>query len=234
MNNKLKQQLKRTPYLKVAVNKAREFRINCTERVKYINFLLNRKPYFGSIKTVGHHGNATASFMGDFIRQIAKDNFIMMELGTWAGHSACIWGEELKKYKNCKVVCIDSYSIYESLNDKTHDKLREHIKSGQVINYLTKNIELCGLKDIVYLFKTSHEKASEFFKNEFLDYLYIDLGITYEEQMDIFKRYYPLVKKGGWIGGDDYDDGHAYRKKAVNDFLGPVESKECFWFKQKL
>ena len=157
----------------------------------------------------------------------------MMELGTWAGHSACLWGGALKEYKNCRVICIDNYSIYEVLNDKPHNKMRESIKSGLIVKYLIKNIELSGLKDIMFLFKAPHEKASEFFKNELLDYLYIDLGITYEEQIDIFKRYYPLVKKGGWIGGDDYDENHAYRKKAVDDFLGPVEVKECFWYKQK-
>lgn len=92
MNKKLKQQLKRIPYLKHVVNKLREFKNNCIERIKYTNFLLNRKPYFGPIKSLSQQGNADASYMSEFIKKIAKDNFIMMELGTWAGHSACIWG----------------------------------------------------------------------------------------------------------------------------------------------
>lgn len=233
MNKKLKQQLKRIPYLKHVVNKLREFKNNFIDRIEYIKFLLNRKPYFGPIKALSQQGNITASHMAEFIKKIAKDNFVMMELGTFAGHSACIWGEELKNYENCRVICIDSYSVDGILNDKTHNKMRENVKSGLILNCFRKNIESAGLKDIVFLFKISQEKASEFFKNEFLDFLYIDLGFTYEGQIDIFKRYYPLIKRGGWIGGDDYDDNHAYRKKAVDDFLGLVEVKDRFWFKQK-
>ena len=171
--------------------------------------------------------------MSKFIKEIARDNFMMIELGTWVGYSASIWGKELKRYENAKVLCIDNMYMPEEMhNSPYHKGQSKAMKRNKMVPLLLRNIKALGLEDVVFLAKIPFEKMSDYLKEKSIDFLYIDLGYNYEEQVDAFKRYLPLVKKGGWVGGDDYDDGHPYRVRAITEFLGEVKTGERFWYKQ--
>ena len=228
--NTLKLYLKKVPYLKLCVNQLREKKNLLLDRLNYVFSIVSNKPYFGNIYQSGQTQKLEIPVMEDFIYRIAKDNFTMLELGSWVGSSARIWGNALKKFKNCKVLCIDNYSLPEEYHWSHLGQLKA-IKTGKAVKLFKRNIRALELEDIVSLLKTSHQEASRVFKDNSIDFIYIDLGHDYNEMQDILERYLPLVKKGGWIGGDDYDSNHDYKRQVTQDILGEVNNKGKFWYK---
>ena len=90
--------------------------------------------------------------------------------------------------------------------------------------------------NVVSKFK-SHDNVSihrEFsievsFPDQYFDWVYIDGDHTYEVVLKDLEFYYPLVKKGGYLCGDDYGwgpkgsrkhpDGNGGPKRAVDEFV---------------
>jgi hypothetical protein len=61
-------------------------------------------------------------------------------------------------------------------------------------------------------------EAAKLFPDEFFDFVYIDADHNYEPVMQDIESWYPLVKKGGIIGGHDF--GRWGVKPAVEDSFG--------------
>lgn len=53
-----------------------------------------------------------------------------------------------------------------------------------------------------------------------IDFLYIDGDHSYEGVKKDIKMWFPKVKSGGLIGGDDYGGGFVRVKQAVDEFFG--------------
>jgi hypothetical protein len=62
--------------------------------------------------------------------------------------------------------------------------------------------------------------AKDLFPNEYLDFVYIDAGHTYQEVMDDLTNWWDKCKSGGVFGGHDYGYPSCPEvKKAVDDFI---------------
>lgn len=90
-------------------------------------------------------------------------------------------------------------------------------------------------RDVVELFRPfsqvevlrlTSNKASFLFPNEFFDYVYIDGEHSYEAVTDDLNTYFPKVKVGGYLIGDDY--GWTGIKEAVQEFL-TQHTEEIYW-----
>lgn len=62
-------------------------------------------------------------------------------------------------------------------------------------------------------------EAAEKINDGSLDYVFIDAEHTYEGVMEDVNAWLPKVKKGGWIGGHDYDNGRFVGVKRAVDEL---------------
>lgn len=62
-------------------------------------------------------------------------------------------------------------------------------------------------------------EAAKSFANSSLDYVFIDAEHTYEGVKEDVTAWLPKVKKGGWIGGHDYDNGRFVGVKRAVDEL---------------
>lgn len=66
-------------------------------------------------------------------------------------------------------------------------------------------------------------EAAELFPNESFDWVYIDGNHSYSEVLSDLRRWWPKVRPGGDLAGDDYRwrDEHGTRsvKRAVNEFV---------------
>ena len=138
---------------------------------------------------------------------------LVVEIGTRNGDSTL----SLNKWATIKrLVTIDPYLQYEDYEhdgswetstDKTYEKTKE------VLSYYP-NIEMIRGKS---------SEVVDNFVDESIDFLFIDGNHSYDYVLEDLELYYPKVKRGGVITGDDYFmNKNAYRKKmvqeAVNDF----------------
>jgi hypothetical protein len=77
-------------------------------------------------------------------------------------------------------------------------------------------------KNNVLLHRNFSDLAAEEFSDEYFDWIYIDGNHYYEFVLKDLELYYPKVKKGGFITGDDYDWRDEQQvlavKKAVDEF----------------
>jgi len=74
----------------------------------------------------------------------------------------------------------------------------------------------------VFIHRSPSAEASKSFTDEYFDWVYIDGNHQYEYVFEDLQKYYPKVKSGGLLMGDDYgvegwwDNGV---QKAVDDFV---------------
>lgn len=71
---------------------------------------------------------------------------------------------------------------------------------------------------ITLIRKTSNDALCNFEKNS-LDFVYIDGDHSYEQVSKDLKNYYPVIKPGGMLCGDDYNEMHPETKRGVDDFV---------------
>jgi hypothetical protein len=74
----------------------------------------------------------------------------------------------------------------------------------------------------VIIHRASSEEACINFENNYFDWIYIDGNHLYDYVKKDLEYYYPKVKVGGFITGDDYTEGGWWKggvKKAVDEFV---------------
>ena len=79
-------------------------------------------------------------------------------------------------------------------------------------------------KPFVKVYREYSTEAVKHFSDEYFDFIYIDGDHTYKGCLQDIEDWYPKVKKGKFLTGDDYvravnpDGTHYDVKRAVNDF----------------
>lgn len=135
------------------------------------------------------------------------DNAEFVEVGVNYGQSACFMGVEIiNQNKNIKLNLVDSWD--ENFAAGMYDSFLNSIQP-------VKNI----LQDRLDIIRDLSVNASKKFKNESLDFIFIDACHDYECVKEDLNAWYPKLKKGGIIAGHDYYDGHAGVENAVNEFF---------------
>ncbi len=129
--------------------------------------------------------------------RVAKNHFkdasvVGVEVGTSAGMNAL---EVLKKWSNIeKLYCIDSYPTYSDFLDP-QDQVT--LRGVAIKNFV--------YKPKINLIMEDSVDAAKQFKLESIDFVYIDANHAYKSvEEDIF-TWLPKIKKGGLIGGHDYE-----------------------------
>jgi hypothetical protein len=122
-----------------------------------------------------------------------------VEVGTWNG-------EFSKQILNIpavqKLVCVDPYKHYENneypdaMNDLT--QIQFDVKYAYVSNHLVSQYA----NRVDFIRKESVEAAKSF-QDGSLDYVYIDGNHNYKHVLDDLNAWYPKLKKGGYLCGDD-------------------------------
>jgi predicted O-methyltransferase YrrM len=139
-----------------------------------------------------------------------QENLVVAEVGVWRGNNA----EYLTKNLDIEeIYLIDPYNTYEDYNSKTDVK-----KMRSARNQAHRKMQ--GQANVNWIEKYSYEAVEDI--NRKLDYVYIDGNHSYEYVRDDLNNYYPLLKEGGILAGDDMDwDGvsQAIIEFAVNNSL---------------
>ena len=146
-----------------------------------------------------------------------EDNSTIVEVGSWFGRSTSYMGSLLKESnKNIKFYSVDTW---EGSDEEAHHKIISELKSqGKTLfdEYLN-NLEDCGVIDYVIPIKSTSIDAANTFEDNSIDFIHIDASHDYDNVLADIIAWYPKVKPGGLITGDDYIWGGV--KKAVDEYF---------------
>ena len=141
----------------------------------------------------------------EFLHSTLGEGLVGVEIGIWDGGNA---EAVLGHIKPSKYYMIDPYRaskeyVGPQFSQEEFDKMHNIMCT------------LFGRFPNVVILKMTALEASEIIEND-LDFVYIDGSHTYENKMLDLRTWYPKVRAGGVIGGDDYVIPSVI--KAVNDF----------------
>lgn len=139
----------------------------------------------------------------------SKSHFV--EVGTWKGMSAAYMAVEIiNSNKDIKFDCIDIWGYLDSQSDIPEDSFEN------LYEIFLENIS--PVKHMITLIRELSWDGAKHYKDNSLDFVFIDAAHDYESVKKDIKAWFPKVKDGGTIAGHDYawcDDV----KKAVHEFF---------------
>lgn len=170
------------------------------------------------------------------IVNLAEDNSIFVEIGAWLGMSTALMATLIKK-SNKKIVF---YTIDTFEGSASYPPQIDYVKEngGNIFHLFYKNLQELDLLNYMNPIIQNSFDAIKFIPKE-IDFLFIDGDHKYEFIFNELNLYWPLIKKGGIISGDDIN--HNDVEKATKDFFSKISlsvqihnvDKNC-WYVKKL
>jgi hypothetical protein len=198
---KYQQQLKGTAMTneREQISDQRQTILSSANSLKYFSKLLSESEIVDCLSDLKHR-----IFPRPFERLYEgelKENLVGIEIGVAGGeHSKSIF----ETLDVAKLYCIDPYTIYDDYNEgKLHFGVDQAPLDVTEIHAhkLLKNYS----ENIVWIKKLSSDAVTEI--KEKVDFVYIDGNHAEKYVKEDIENYFPLVKKGGIIGGHDFYNG---------------------------
>jgi len=160
------------------------------------------------------------------------DGAHFVEVGSWMGASAAYMGVEIiNSGKKIVFDCVDEWSDYVA--DGLYMKEVPKNPGDFVYNLFKENT--APVKNYINPVRLTSGEAAATYKDNSLDFVFIDANHVYEAVIDDLSAWFKKVKIGGFIGGHDYKDEDV--KKAVDQFFGKdnyiFDYKENCWLHRK-
>lgn len=163
------------------------------------------------------------------LRDHGGKNLVGAEIGVFDGEHA----ESLLNATGIKTMyLVDPYQAYD--DPGTADYQRSQDKLNEARNLALEKMVKFVDKVITAIYRTSTRAAVDI-KDESLDFVYIDADHRKEFVLSDISVWTTKVKKGGLVGGHDYDNQHPELKKTVKDYCSKngfkLESgNQDWWF----
>lgn len=139
-----------------------------------------------------------------------KPRITMAEIGVYLGRGTAIFDEVfVSRGQNYKLIAVDHF-----------EGSPEHKASNSVPSYEAFKQNIAPISDKVKDHNCDSIAASKLFKQGEFDIVYIDAAHEYEPVLADLEAWFPKVKRGGFICGDDYTAGWPGVVKAVGEFFG--------------
>lgn len=133
-----------------------------------------------------HHGSEILRIVGQHQPKVC------VELGTWLGASAVPVALSIARWRGV-LTCVDTWS---------DDIYHAGVTSPWLLVTCARTLVSAGVTN-VRLMPTSTLEAAETW-TEPIDYLYVDADHSYEAVLSDLEAWFPHVRPGGVIAGDDY------------------------------
>lgn len=146
------------------------------------------------------------------------DEYHFVEIGSWKGKSSTYMAVEiLNSGKRIKFDCVDTWNGSEEHLDKNNNSYEPllEIPNG-LYNEFLKNIE--PVKSVINPIRMSSIEASKLYKDNSLDFIFIDGAHDYFNVKQDVEHWFPKIKVGGYITGDDY--AWPSVSNAVDEYFG--------------
>lgn len=171
------------------------------------------------------------SFYNEAVK-LAEDGAVFVEIGSFLGQSTAALAQLIKNSnKQIKLYAVDLFELSE-FSDEPHEQvIKDH--GGDFYAAFIRNLEQANvLKYITPIKATSLEAATQF-EDRSISFLMIDASHKYADVVADIEAWFPKVRLGGIIAGDDYDWGSV--KSAVIDSVKNFETydKSTWFFKKQ-
>jgi len=130
---------------------------------------------------------------------------VCVELGTHLGGSAIAVARLVRRWGGT-VYCVDTW---EGVDPVFGGVMREDC---------ARNVREAGVADAVWLEQRRTDEAAHWWDEGLIDYLYVDADHSYEGCMADLENWWPHVRVGGLVAGDDYDDPRQGVTRAWDEF----------------
>ena len=134
----------------------------------------------------------------DLALQQAQDGAHFVEVGAWKGKSTAYMAVEIAN--SGKKIQFDTVDTWLGSDEKTHHN-DPAVQSNTLYDVFLKNID--PVKDYVTPLRMTSIEASKLYKDNSLDFVFLDAGHTYEDVKNDIAHWAPKLKATGIIGGDD-------------------------------
>ena len=157
---------------------------------------------------------------------LIKADWVGVEIGVWTGDSSHLL------LKRCKYMYfIDPFCTY---SDYTDNEIIGDIGDQFAADFVDK-MHYIKKGAFTFLRQFSSDAVD---KIPEVDFVFIDGNHAYEYVKNDILKYWPKVKKGGFLGGHDYIPGHPEVIKAVDEFIKnqnlTLYAMEDCWYVEKL
>lgn len=157
----------------------------------------------------------------------AKGDSHFVEVGSWKGRSTSLMAVEIiNSGKRIKFDCVDTFMGGEEHQDY------KSIQEGTLYQEFLKNIE--PVKSVVTPIVGDSAHSASFYKDESLDFVFLDADHTYEGVLRDINAWLPKVKPGGILAGDDIGNhDHPGVHMAVFETLENISVSDKVWVYKK-
>jgi hypothetical protein len=129
---------------------------------------------------------------------VIQPNSVCVEIGTWEGDYS--W--EILNNTTCKkLYCVDPYRHFQ--NDEYPDGMNNLTQSQFDQKFETTKRRFAEFGDRVEFLRMTSSDAVSRFVDESVDFVYIDVNHEYKFVLNDIMIWYPKVKNGGYLTGDD-------------------------------
>jgi tetratricopeptide (TPR) repeat protein len=143
----------------------------------------------------------------DLLEKFVKPGMCCAEVGVYRAEYS---SEMLKRCSRGVLFLVDTWGVRAGYSDYTHSQQEWDFIYSDVVSKFKNNSEVVTCR------KDSIE-ACESFKQNYLDFVYIDANHSYEKVIEDIRAWWKKVKNGGVISGHDYKADTVYQ--AVHDFM---------------
>lgn len=157
---------------------------------------------------------------------VSANNAHFVEVGSWLGKSSSFLAVEIiNSNKNIKFDCVDTWKG----SDEELHKNKKDVLNDTLYDKFLLNIE--QIKHVINPIRTTSKQASALYKDNSLDFVFLDASHDYESVKEDLNSWYPKVKPGCFFSGHDYCSvTWPGVVKAVNEFAannGFTTIKHC-------
>jgi len=155
----------------------------------------------------------------NFYNEVAEKKYrVLVELGTWKGHSIMYLAKKLKQQNyDFDLYGVDLFDDSPIHENKGNEYLKPQMK--YLWDVYNENLIRSNVREVVKDIKKNSWEAANEFENESVDFIFIDADHKYESVVKDIQAWLPKLKVGGVMSGHDYTQPTAGVKKAVEELL---------------
>ena len=178
---------------------------NWKDYIKFYLKMILQQPYWGAVLRARQMWPTRAPHMKGLIKneiqRSSASTFKVLEVGSWAGTSACLWAQACKEAGTGEVHCVDSWAA----SDNAPEDMKAAVKGDRIYKLFLHNVKCCGVKDYIHIHRGLSDEMASKFEPESFDVVYIDGDHAYTQFKKDLLSYQKFLKNGGVICGDDLE-----------------------------
>lgn len=167
-----------------------------------------------------------ASLYSDMVKKFPSNSHFV-EIGSWKGKSSAYMAVEIANSgKKIKFDCIDPWPDW-----KAEGEYFETMCTNLYETFLS-NID--PINQYINPIRNTSMEVVDSYKNESLDFIFIDGNHEYEFVFDDISRWLPKVKIGGILAGHDYHAPSVIKAVSDNNLTNIISRDGCWVYEKNI